>query len=269
MIELWQLKQRQGLDLQTKIQLSSRRIKDWYQQYNGKVYVAFSGGKDSTVLLHLVRSIYPEVEAVFVDTGLEYPEIKQFVSTLSNVTILRPKKSFKQVLDTYGYPVISKKVARQIRELQNPIRKNEATRKLYFEGIKRDGTKTKGFKLSKKWHFLIKAPFKISEKCCDVMKKEPLNKYARQKKKKAIIGTMASDSLQRESGYLKTGCNNFKKGISNPLAFWTEKDIWDYIKEFNLPYCSIYNTGVSSSTQIYLVSSQDVSQTYKTYNQFF
>jgi len=76
------------------------------------------------------------------------------------------------------------------------------------------------------------------------MKKEPINRYVKQSKKKAFIGTMASDSNQREAGYLRTGCNNFKKGISNPIAFWTEQDIWDYIKEFNLPYCSIYDTGV-------------------------
>jgi len=43
---------------------------------------------------------------------------------------------------------------------------------------------------------------------------------------------------------LKTGCFNHKKGICLPLAFWTEQNIWDYLKEFNVPYCSIYDTGV-------------------------
>ena len=62
------------------------------------VYVSFSGGKDSTVLLHIVREMYPEVEAVFVNTGLEYPEIQQFVKTFDNVTILRPKMRFDEVI---------------------------------------------------------------------------------------------------------------------------------------------------------------------------
>ena len=151
-VELWQLKQRQGLPLELKIKMSLQRIKDFYEGNDGKVYVSFSGGKDSTVLLHLVRSVYPDVEAVFVDTGLEYPEIKNFVNQTDNVRIIRPKISFKQVIEKYGYPVISKKIARQIHDLQNPTKKNQATRTLYFKGIKRDGTETNSFKLSKKWY---------------------------------------------------------------------------------------------------------------------
>lgn len=244
MTEMWQLKQRLALPLQLKVEMSKRRIKEWYDSYNGEVYVAFSGGKDSTVLLDLVRSIYPNVPALFVDTGLEYPEIRQFVKKFTNVTTFRPKKNFTTVIKEEGYPLISKKVARQIRELKNPKESNKATRKLYFEGIKKDGTKTKSFKLSKKWHFLIDSPFKMSEKCCDIMKKEPIRRYVKETKRKAFVGTMASDSQQRESGYLITGCFNHKKGICLPIAFWTEKDIWDYIKQSNLPYCPIYDTGV-------------------------
>ena len=245
-IKLWQLKQKQGLPLKAKIQLSIKRIRDFYETNDGRVYISFSGGKDSTVLLHLVRSIYPDVEAVFVDTGLEYPEIKSFVRTITNVKVTRPKLNFNQVLNKYGYPVVSKKVARQIRDLQCPTKNNQATRNLYLNGIKLDGTKTKSFKLPLKWHKLINAPFKISDKCCDVMKKMPIKSYLKDTgtKNKGYLGTMASDSQQRESSYLKTGCNNFKKGLSMPMAFWLEEDVWKYIKKFKLEYCSIYDTGV-------------------------
>ncbi|GAG40926.1 unnamed protein product, partial [marine sediment metagenome] len=75
-IQPWQLKQRQGLDLATKEGLTANRIRAWYEHWNGEVYVSFSGGKDSTVLLHQVRRMYPRVKAVFVDTGLEYPSIR-------------------------------------------------------------------------------------------------------------------------------------------------------------------------------------------------
>ena len=81
--EILQMRQKYPLDL--KVDMSLNRIKHWYKQYAGNVYVAFSGGKDSTVLLHLVRSLFPEVPAVFVNTGLEYPEINQFVETIDNV----------------------------------------------------------------------------------------------------------------------------------------------------------------------------------------
>lgn len=105
------LAQLQALPLPLKIKKTELRIKEWYEYWEGDVYVSFSGGKDSTVLLDIARRLYPDIEAVFSDTGLEYPEIKEYVKTYSNVTIVRPKHSFKQILTKYGYPIISKEVA--------------------------------------------------------------------------------------------------------------------------------------------------------------
>ena len=102
------LAQMQSLPLSAKIQMTKRRIKNWYDYFNGQVYVSFSGGKASTVLLHIAREVYPDIEAVFVNTGLEYPEIQQFVKTFDNVTILRPGMRFDEVIKKYGYPIISK-----------------------------------------------------------------------------------------------------------------------------------------------------------------
>ena len=105
------LKMLQALPLDLKIKKTELRIKEWYEHWEGDVFISFSGGKDSTVLLDIARHIYPDIEAVFSDTGLEYPEIKEFVKTFPNVTIVRPKYSFKQILTKYGYPIISKEVA--------------------------------------------------------------------------------------------------------------------------------------------------------------
>lgn len=98
------LKQMQSLPLSAKVQMTKRRIEEWYDFFNGDVYVSFSGGKDSTVLLDIARSMYPDIEAVFVDTGLEYPEIREFVKSFENVTWLKPKITFKEVIEEYGYP---------------------------------------------------------------------------------------------------------------------------------------------------------------------
>ena len=94
-MKLEELKLMQNYPLWMKVEKTKQRIREWYEYYNGEVYVSFSGGKDSTVLLHIVRSVYPDVEAVFSDTGLEYPEIKEFVKSFDNVTIVRPEMSFK------------------------------------------------------------------------------------------------------------------------------------------------------------------------------
>ena len=107
-----ELKMRQSLPLDVKIRMSQLRIREWIDEFGEDgVYISFSGGKDSTVLLHLVREINPNIPAVFIDTGLEYPEIRQFVKGFDNVTWLKPKMTFKQVIQKYGYPFISKEVS--------------------------------------------------------------------------------------------------------------------------------------------------------------
>lgn len=115
------LKELQALPLERKVGFTAARIAEWYDHYNGKVYVSFSGGKDSTVLLHIARILYPDIKAVFVDTGLEYPEIKEFVKTFDNVDIIRPKLTFKEVIDKHGYPVISKEVSKIVKEARRNI----------------------------------------------------------------------------------------------------------------------------------------------------
>ena len=105
------LKELQELPLYRKIQITQTRIIEWYQHYGGKVYVSFSGGKDSTALLDICRKMYPNIPAVFSNTGLEYPEIQSFVKKHDNVKIVRPKMQFSEVISTYGYPLIGKEVA--------------------------------------------------------------------------------------------------------------------------------------------------------------
>ena len=109
-----ELKQYQALPLDLKVELTRTRIQDWCRQFGGDVCVSFSGGKDSTVLLHLVRSYYPNVRAVFSDTGLEYPEIRKFAMSFDNVDVVRPRMRFDEVISTYGYPLIGKEVAEAI-----------------------------------------------------------------------------------------------------------------------------------------------------------
>lgn len=231
----------QNLPLDIKVAKTKLRIEEWVR-YHGEenCYISFSGGKDSTVLLHLVRSLYPNIEAVYVDTGLEYPELKDFVKSKRNITILRPRMSFKQVIETYGYPMVSKEQANYLDDIRT------STEKMKLRRLNGDA---KGrFKLSKKWHYLINAPFKVSHRCCNVMKKEPIKNFEKRTGKVPFIGTMASESILRQQSYLKNGCNAFnsKRPLSTPIGFWTEQDVLAYIKLHNLEIASVYGEIIKS-----------------------
>ena len=108
------LKELQSLPLWRKIMITQTRIIEWYFRFERKVYVSFSGGKDSTVLLHIARQLYPDIPAVFSNTGLEYPEIQRFVRTFDNIDIITPEVRFTDVISAYGYPLIGKEVAEAI-----------------------------------------------------------------------------------------------------------------------------------------------------------
>jgi len=233
------LKIMQGWPFERKIRVTQTRIIEWYQRYGGQVAVSFSGGKDSTVLLDLARRCHPDIEAVYVDTGLEFPEVRQFATSQSNVTVLKPDMNFRQVLDTYGWCYPSKDVARSLYY----ARRGSDWAAQRFRGVNKDGTPSRYRQTHyQKWAFLIDAPFKISDHCCEIMKERPLDRYQKQTGKQAIVGTLAQESERRMQAWLRTGCNAFdsNRPVSKPLSFWTEQDILRYLRDFNIPYASVY-----------------------------
>lgn len=237
MIDPRLIAQRQSLPLVAKVVRSQRKIREWHEHWDGDVYVAL-GGNDSLVLRHMVQELYPNVPSVFVDTGLEFPELREFNRTLDNVIWLRPKMNFREVLVHYGYPVISKEQSQFISEYRTT--RSEKLRRIRWEG----NEKGRG-KISKKWRFLVNAPFKISHKCCDVMKKNPSKKYEKETGRKPMLGTMAVDSQLRYQAYRKNGCNGFnsKRPTSTPMGTWLDKDVWEYIGSREMKYSKIYDMG--------------------------
>lgn len=246
------LKTMQSWDLDRKIAVSSTRIAEFFTKFPNEIYVSFSGGKDSTVLLHLVRRLYPDTPAVFVDTGLEYPELREFVKTIDNVIWLKPKMNFKKVIENYGYPAISKEQAQYISEYRT-------TKSEKLKDIRWNGNKWGRGKISKKWRFLIDAPFLITHKCCFVMKKNPSKKFEKESGLHPIVGTMACESQNRTSDWKRNGCNAFntKRPISKPLSFWTEQDIFEYIKRYNLQYASVYGDIIKNEQGKYCTTKCD------------
>lgn len=248
----------QNLPLELKIAKSKLRIQEWYNHFCGDVYVSFSGGKDSTVLKHLVESTVGEIPSVFCDTGLEYPEIKDFVKSQNNVTIIRPEISFKTVITEYGYPVISKEVSGRINGARLCIKYGDGRYQWAYDMFTKggyDGRKSAFYDL-RRYEYMLNAPFKISNRCCDIMKKKPFHNYEKLTGCKGFLGTMAIESNLRRQSWIKNGCNAFNITYphSAPLSFWTEQDILEYLYTYKIPYCSVYGEIVKKADGSYVTT---------------
>lgn len=275
--------------------MTKQRIDAFVERFGEDgVYVSFSGGKDSTVLVDIVRNVcgYKNIPLVFVDVPTQYPELKQFAMTFDNVDIVKPNISFCEVCEKYGFPMISKEVANCVdgakrylkyldkKNSENTILTDRQTipyacymadllgidRRLNkgnadyrslqmgvvpsgskyrldrMNGVLRDKNGEKSRFNAEKYKFFLDAPFEISDKCCDVMKKKPAHEYEKKTKRNPILGTMAAESIVRTQKWLQEGCNAFdcKRPHSKPMSFWTEQDVLLYIKENNIPICSVY-----------------------------
>lgn len=248
------LQELQALPLYRKIMITQTRIIEWYQHYNGAVYVSFSGGKDSTVLLDIARKCYPDIKAVFVNTGLEYPEIRKFALSFDNVEEIYPRWgraakahgkepddiiTFFDTVSIYGYPIISKAVSNAIVESRRTPNGSRWER-LHGNYRRKDGKRSQ-FDYSK-YLPLFYAPFKISNECCSIAKKGPAHIYQHKTGLHPITATMASESIIRKQAWIATGCNAFnsREPVSKPMSFWTEQDVLQYINEFNIPMAPVY-----------------------------
>lgn len=162
-----------NMNLASKIIQTKYLIRQAVNEFGlDKVYISYSGGKDSTVLSHIAKSMYPNILHLFANTTNEYPETLQHIKwerekNGTNIISIFPQSptgeiwTFKKVVDTYGYPIFSKRISNAIRTYQHAL--SSRTKQNSIDYIDRN------FKKYKKYLHLP-----ISDKCCDKLKKEPL-----------------------------------------------------------------------------------------------
>jgi 3'-phosphoadenosine 5'-phosphosulfate sulfotransferase (PAPS reductase)/FAD synthetase len=253
-----------ALDLEDKVITSYEKLDEWYTAWGGQCYVSFSGGKDSTVLSYLAARYLSSfrtppwpLNLVFVNTGLEYPEIQKFVNEYAdwlrrefprvnvNLVRLRPKMNIRQVVTKYGYSIVGKDVAHRI-ETARRSPESRSMKLLRGEVLRSDGEKS--MYNCEKWGYLLSAPFLVSDRCCGIMKKSTAKRYEHCVCKTPITATMAEESLLRMQKWMTTGCNAFegKRPVGKPMSFWTEQDVLRYIVGNRIPYASVYGDIVAS-----------------------
>lgn len=239
---------RQAMPLQDKVLRTRSLIREWLEHFGGMAYVSYSGGLDSTVLLHIARTVDPALPAVFTNTGVEFPENVRQVLGTPNVTALRPLLPHIEVLRRHGYPVVSKRIARYVEEVRR-AKGETATKQLRLTGYTSAGKYSPLSKISKKWLRLCEAPFRVSAKCCHCLKTGPLQRYDKTTGRVPIVGTRAEEGSQRTQTYYLTGCNAYgaTRPRSAPMSFWTHADVWAYIRSENLRYSELYDMGYERS----------------------
>lgn len=240
-----ELRRLQKQPLERKVIMSRQRIREWVSRWGiDGVYVSFSGGKDSVALLDIVRQDYADAKAAYIDTGLEHPSVRKIALEEENCEIVKPKMSFREIIIKYGYPMISKQQAEYIDEYRRT--KSEKMKQLRINGNER------GFgKIRPEYLFMLNAPFRVSDLCCDHLKKHPAEDYEKKTGRHPILGIMADESRERKSNWIKYGCNAFdiNRPKSNPLSFWVEEDVLKYIKSRGLKIADTYGEIVPKGKQ--------------------
>jgi len=180
--------------------------------------VAWSGGKCSTVVLHLVRRFLKDVDVLFNDTKVEFPETIEFVNKWAekwklNLHIARPPKGITiwWCIKNYGWPLLGKDFSPNIKA------------KIEKYGVK------------------------VSDRCCYWLKEKPSKELYRKLGTDCVfLGIRALESNRRWMNHLFFGdyyCT--KEGIlkAHPISIWTGEDVDRFLFQEGLPISSLYSFG--------------------------
>jgi 3'-phosphoadenosine 5'-phosphosulfate sulfotransferase (PAPS reductase)/FAD synthetase len=313
------LAKEQAKDLDYKIKKAKEAIAEAYRVCKHRSAIAFSGGKDSTVLWHLIKTFFPEYAEktiiIYGNTGIEYPECLRFARQIGkewgkcNFCEAIPGKTecacykYKAQQEILQYMIENEMLDTILKDdgklkstatleaaCPDHLRERfkakgliwpEGTRKTYWWCVDQYGWPLLGKAFSKlKAHrinidcFLrfsqsesedpkllayydILSKVKISQACCDILKKEPSERIQAEKDVDVIFkGLMAAESRCRQTNFISRGYL-FKSSRPhlvkdpfwhcNPLSIWTDDDIWAYIYRYNVPYSTLYDMGWTDS----------------------
>lgn len=248
----------QALPYEIKVKKAKQRVREFIQgcdQLGFNTHISV-GGLDSITLLCLIRSMNIDIPAISVST-LEDKSIIRVHKELG-VTMLKPLKSKHEILQEEGFPVISKKIATKIMVLQDPTENNATIRHAIITGEcgeKGHFATNSAMQLPKRWLELFGGyenenegtdyqvpPFKVSSKCCEIMKEKPCDIWAKEHNSKPFLGLMASEGGRRQEALEEHGCNYFGKTTirSAPFAPFLRNDLLQLALDLNVPVPEIY-----------------------------
>lgn len=308
-----ELKREQQRPLEYKLQKAIEIIQKASEVSQHRLALAFSAGKDSTVVADIIRrfcpEIWPKLHLIYGDTGVEYPECRQFWRQCirdwrldGRAHVARPGRTTESGLKyraqrrIWEWAIQTGEIAKVLKD-DGKLKSTKALERLAPEGMISDrdlwpeGTKMSYWwgvdqygwpLLGKSWsrlkarrinidtflrfsesqsdnpkllaYYEVLRHCKISHACCDFLKKEPAGRVQRELRVDVIIkGLMAEESRARSKNFLSRGYlfvgaeKGYLRGAPfwhcQPIAIWTESDIWEYIRHYHVPYASLYDMG--------------------------
>lgn len=255
------LQRRQAWSLDHKIDYANRMIARVLKRHKHPI-VCWSGGKDSTVILHLVLKHRPNIDVVFNDTGVEFPETRDFVSQIVkdwkvNLHTAKPKpgETFWDVTAKHGWPIFGKEQSDNIERGQGRLANAKPDKDGIPNAVLLDSLdEIGGFeKMSDMERALVAYNVDVSTRCCDFLKERPTKALELELQIDCkILGIMASESYRRTLVWIDHGDYYYtkhyfgrNKGLwkAQPMSLWTEDNIWEYHERFEIPHCTIYDLG--------------------------
>jgi phosphoadenosine phosphosulfate reductase len=210
------LKELRALSLNDKEALALRVI-DGLIAATDRLAVAFSGGRDSLVALHLTRRRLPDVAVVFTNTSVEFPETVSYVRRLAvdwklNLHELRPKRNFWELTRQRGLPIGGRGNTYFLKDLADA------------------------------------AQVKLSNACCNQLKITPARQfYVRAGIEGVVTGLRTEESLMRRLNFADYGALRWSKDygalVAWPVFAWKREDIEAYVAKHDLPVNPVYAMG--------------------------
>lgn len=255
-----------------KVKYAATRAREFVRECDnrGLNYHVSVGGLDSIVLFLFLKSIHIDAPGISV-SSLEDSSIQKIHKQLG-IEQLKPsvkgvdENGYEQrwtkadIIQAFGFPVLSKEIAAKIETLANPTEKNATVRHAIVTG--ETGAyggfqKNSRMKMSNKWlekfggyaneheGTSYQIPnFKVSSKCCYYLKEKPCDDWAKEHNSVPFLGLMASEGGRRAKTLRLNGCNYFGKSTirSAPFAIFNRQDLLQLAIDLNAPVPEIYGT---------------------------
>ena len=265
----FETKMKQGYEF--KKRYAEIRAREFVQECEkrGLNYHVSVGGLDSITLLIFLRSIGIKCPAISI-SYLEDASIQKIHKQLGCIQLAsavhtdeeRKGKHWNKVeiVQKFGFPVLSKEIAAKIDLLQHPSDKNATVRHAIITGetgAYGGNRKNSKMKMSQKWLELFggwdeegaalgytRPEWEVSAKCCYYLKEKPADDWAKEHNSVPFLGLMASEGGRRAKSLKMNGCNYFGKSTirSAPFAIFNRQDILQLALGLEVPIPEIYGT---------------------------